>query len=382
MKRFICAITALLVLHSAPAQKIGIGTSNPTRGAIELHGAVGATSAIFGGEGSGISLTRNWPSVGFNHYYNVSNRYMSNGYAAMQYVDPTAGYMAFDIFDQGTGNQICNSPRRLITITNNGNMWLGTNPHNSSLSVSRMYGGTSTAYFHGTTHHSSFNFGPTENTYIRGGKDGSKVFINDIPGGKIVMNGPVGINTATPAYPLEMRMDVSNGTRGLALVDVATFNYWHFLASTSGYFVLALNNVTKGHFSPNDGSYYNTSDRRVKTNIRPLSPTLEKLKKLRPVTYLMKEQHAHDPRTIGLIAQEVKSILPELVKTDAGATRGYTGITDLHTMNYTALHTLVIKAIQEQQQMIQAQEQQLIALEKEYEEVVRQLKASRLASKN
>src|SRR5688572_33410190 len=101
MKKIFIASTALFLFYIAPAQRVGIGITNPTRAGLEVQGAVGATSAIFGGDGTGISILRNWPSVGFNHYYGNTNRYMANGYAAMQTLDPTAGYMAFDIFDQG-----------------------------------------------------------------------------------------------------------------------------------------------------------------------------------------------------------------------------------------------------------------------------------------
>ncbi len=82
------------------AQNVGVGTNNPTRAKLEVNGAVGATAAIFGGESSGISLQRNWPGIGFNQYYNGVSRYMANGYAAVQFLDPNSGLHGFGYVQQ------------------------------------------------------------------------------------------------------------------------------------------------------------------------------------------------------------------------------------------------------------------------------------------
>jgi hypothetical protein len=47
-----------------------------------------------------------------------------------------------------------------------------------------------TALFKGTTHSSNFHSGSNEDTFIRGGKDGSYVFLNNIPSGNVGI-GPV-----------------------------------------------------------------------------------------------------------------------------------------------------------------------------------------------
>ena len=55
------------------SQNIGIGITNPTRAKLEVSGVSGsgATSAIFGTDGTGISLQRNWPTIGFNLCHNI-----------------------------------------------------------------------------------------------------------------------------------------------------------------------------------------------------------------------------------------------------------------------------------------------------------------------
>src|SRR5262249_10203381 len=63
--------------------------------------------------------------------------------------------------------------------------------------------GNATAYFHGSSYHSIFNLGSNEDTYIRAGKSGADVYINDLNGGKLRVGGN-SIPTAT--------LDVSRGT--------------------------------------------------------------------------------------------------------------------------------------------------------------------------
>ena len=55
------------------------------------------------------------------------------------------------------------------------------------------------------------------------------------------------------------------------------------------------------------------SDERLKQNIEPLTGTLEKLDKLRPVEFDWREEAKNDGHDIGLIAQEVEKVYPEMV---------------------------------------------------------------------
>src|SRR5690242_19737063 len=69
MKQQLLSFIAFVTCMQVYSQNVGIGIDNPIRAKLEVNGAAGATSAIFGGEGAGISLQRSWPSVGFNQYY-------------------------------------------------------------------------------------------------------------------------------------------------------------------------------------------------------------------------------------------------------------------------------------------------------------------------
>ena len=66
------------------------------------------------------------------------------------------------------------------------------------------------------------------------------------------------------------------------------------------------------------GGFYEQSDERLKTIVKPISVNLEKLAKLRKVYFYWKEAPSEKDkvRQLGLIAQDVQKIYPELVSTD------------------------------------------------------------------
>jgi hypothetical protein len=84
------------------------------------------------------------------------------------------------------------------------------------------------------------------------------------------------------------------------------------------------------------GSVVDVSDRRVKSDITLLSNQLEKVAQLRPVSFVMKD----DPKQrveLGLIAQDVEPIFPELVGDSGG----------MKSMNYLGLIAPLVGAVQE-----------------------------------
>lgn len=91
------------------------------------------------------------------------------------------------------------------------------------------------------------------------------------------------------------------------------------------------------------------SDIRYKENIRPINNALNLINKLKGVRYDWKIEEFPDKNfpnklQIGLIAQEVEKVLPEIVNTRRD---GYKGI------EYSKITAVLINAIQEQQKMIE-----------------------------
>ncbi|CAN5792542.1 hypothetical protein BH10BAC3_BH10BAC3_23660 [soil metagenome] len=364
-KIFLTLLSAASILiawaQPTPIQNVGIGTATPTRAKLEVHGAVGSTTTIFGGESSGISLQRNYPAIGFNQYYTTSSKYMSIGYAANLFLDPNTGYMGLDMLGTGNANANTTALIRAFTIADNGNMGIGTNPSNATLFVKKGINVDGSAVFGGSQYNSHFHYGPNEDTYIRGGKYGSKVFINDVAGGKVVIgngSGFVGINNGIPSYPLEIRQ--ANG-RGLLLVEPDnSFNNWELRVqggAGGADLNLLYNGQYKGFFHYFTGNYIVYSDRRLKKGIEELKPLLQKFMQLKPGEYEMKYHNTNLKKTIGFIAQDVKQLFPELVTVTTDTSRGYPGINDLHGINYNGFTVLTIKALQEQQELIKKMQQ-------------------------
>lgn len=127
---------------------------------------------------------------------------------------------------------------------------------------------------------------------------------------------------------------------------------------------LETNAITTG------GSITATSDIRLKTNIQPLPEnTLDKVKQLRGVYFNWKtEADMGNVRQIGVIAQEVEKIFPELVITSPD---GYKAV------GYDRLGPILIEAIKEQQVEIDSLKSQVTDLKNELDEIKQFLKMPR-----
>ena len=94
--------------------------------------------------------------------------------------------------------------------------------------------------------------------------------------------------------------------------------------------------------SGNNLVYGGTSDYRLKENIKPLENGLQKLKKLNPVQFDWKETGGTNE---GFIAHEVQDICKEAV---SGEKDGEV----MQSMDYGRITPILVKAIQEQQTII------------------------------
>ncbi len=358
---------------------------------LEINGAIGATVAIFGGDGAGISLQQNWPAIGFNEYNNGGPKSIAAGSGWVQYLDMNTGSLAFDHASfAGAADGFMSLSRRL-TIRQNGNVSVNSTEANASLFVGGANLNIASALFRGTNYSSYFNeqavFGnPGRNTYINGGKPGSLVLLNDKLGGNIIIgsgSSKVGINTSTPIDVLEVKQ---TGGRGLALINT-NFTYWELfveknLEENAGDLYVYYNGANLGNFYQGDGKYYNYSDQRVKKNIQSLKNILPGVLALKPCTYEIKFDNPGHQQSIGLIAQEAREIFPEITGHIEGDDLGYDNIRDLYTMDYRALGPLAIKAIQEQQLKVDKLKAQVEALKKRIEQAETQIKHNTSKSPN
>lgn len=99
------------------------------------------------------------------------------------------------------------------------------------------------------------------------------------------------------------------------------------------------------------GTLTESSDARLKTGIEPLGAALEGLLSIRPVRFRFRDGTGHPTDAqIGLIAQEVRDVFPELVTADS---RGQLSLA------YPKLTAVLLEGLQEQQAQIEARDEVL-----------------------
>jgi len=165
----------------------------------------------------------------------------------------------------------------------------------------------------------------------------------------------VGINQSNPEYSLHInQIDFY----GLALQQGTTS--WELFNSGLD-LTLYLNFAYRGAFDFITGVYTSVSDRRLKSNIQPLDHVLSKVNQLKPSTYTFIHDE-NQSNQIGFIAQEVEELFPEFVHYNEGSD-GKRKQEDVYTMDYSGMSVIAIKAIQEQQKIIEELEHKIKNLE-------------------
>jgi Chaperone of endosialidase len=376
-KLFFIALFWIPVFYAA-AQNVGINTNTPTRAKLEVFGVAGGgnTSGIFGVGSAGISVQQNWPTIGFNQYRNenvpgVQGRHMANGFAAIQFMDPSTGIMAIDMFPSGTANNYTGAGTRAMTFNPAGNVGIRAGIANASLAVARGDGIDGTAVFQGANHRTNFNYGASEDTYIRSGRDSTKVFLNNLSNGDVLIgngNTRLFINRlqSTNSSTVEIEDVFNSIVRPLSLTDSygKTWSqdllpYQRFVDNAPGINLgFYYQNTYQNAISWVTGTYNYYSDRRLKDNIAVLEPVLTRLRQLTPVSYEMKAENPGHQRSIGFLAQEVKQFFPGAVRVISNHNRKGPVTHDLHTMSYKYFGVLAIQALKEQWQQLKELEQE------------------------
>jgi hypothetical protein len=192
---------------------------------------------------------------------------------------------------------------------------------------------------------------------------------NDKLGIWVDPDGDVGIGASPAGYKLDVAGELQIDT-GLTIHGAENWRWYEPAGFTfspcSGAKILILdyNGAAIANINGCDGSYSETSDRNAKSNIRPWRDqgVLANLLKLEPKAYQMKHQPGSE--SFGLIAQDVLELFPEVVssRVDDDGQEHY-GIT------YSKISVINVKAIQEQQEIIEMQKSKIEQLEAQMQEM-------------
>jgi hypothetical protein len=154
----------------------------------------------------------------------------------------------------------------------------------------------------------------------------------------IQQDGSVGIGTPSPLQKFDVIGNIRSSTG--AFVSGQRAGYYLLLQSDR-------NMVLYDNFAPVWQSGTAVSDIRTKTNVVPLEEVLPTLMKLSAIRFNYKpELDMGNDQHIGVIAQEILKYFPDFVYHDEKS--------DRYLVYYDKLTTVLLKGIQEQQQMIDA----------------------------
>jgi Chaperone of endosialidase len=176
-------------------------------------------------------------------------------------------------------------------------------------------------------------------------------------------SGNVGLGTTAPLTTLHVNHPTGT-SNGLSISNSGDADRWHFYMWSSNTLRLYFNGAERGSFNSTTGVYTATSDVRLKESIKDLENPLKKIEKLRPVDYRFKHQEDSDHnRYMGFIAQEVVEIFPSLVSHDDSESYDPEEGPNIYTLDYSGFGVIAIKAIQEQQKIIEELQARIEALE-------------------
>ena len=315
---------------------VGIGTTSPTR-PLTVAGSMNLTGTgtyIFGGDNE---ILAGQDSGGY--YFATGN---SQDVNKTIYIGDNASSINF-----ATGNS------EKMRINSSGAVLMGTTTqlHSSQLTVDNPSGqcgitlsetGTSVTALWGLDSLNAIGTRSNHAFNIRSNDTNRMTFDSS---GKVFIGLTAQINSSM--------LSVGDGGVGITYSG-APANYYRQIYQSSSGNLFFYNGSNQGYIDQ-AGAFNDASDERIKKDIEDISYGLDTVKALKPRKYKMK---LNDDEQIGFIAQEVESLVPEIVNTDVTPDGE-----EQKGMSYGHLTAVLTKAIQEQQTLIETLQAKVEALE-------------------
>jgi hypothetical protein len=317
----------------------GFGTDAPNLAHVQVEGMVGNTVGLFRGPANqGISFVSDWPGIYFNSYFNGGQRNMAGtGYSGIINVDQGNGYMVFGTTltpNSTTGAGGLNAVPNRMRIAGNGQVAIGQNSAGSIVPIADL-----------TVFNPSTVSGTTDIPLLTARHSGSSGTTWQMGSIEFYTEGEGNIGFTNQLCPL-------NGDGTASLGTTANSKYfghrWGTVYTTGG--------------------VNTSSDIRLKEKIQPVGYGINQLRKINPITYVMKDQKLGDGSKvpdqyknthIGFSAQELKQVIPEVVTSwnwMSNNEQGYIKALDPTLgVNYQEIIPITVNAIKE----IDKQQQQI-----------------------
>lgn len=192
--------------------------------------------------------------------------------------------------------------------------------------------------------------------------DGFNIWRNGTSSNMYLSNaGRLGIKLGNGSAGSDIHLKQASGntysTNGLRLEYGDNANFWNTLIDVGNDYLLAYNGSWRVWFSETDGSYNQSSDRKVKQDIKKVPDLLDRVMQLRPVSYKYRDYPDAARRSWGFVAQDVEPLFPDFVSEKKG----------IKGLAYDNFAVVAIKAIQELKGTIDRRDKEVDALKENVE---------------
>ncbi len=174
----------------------------------------------------------------------------------------------------------------------------------------------------------------------------------------IAPDGKTGLNQNKPTTDLHVKQSeetIVGGTGGITLEESTNSNKTWRLFHSGRYLSFNQGKTRVSCINPTDGTWIRFINKDVTNNISEMASVLDKVMKLKPLFY---ELNSDNRKRIGMQAEITQTVFPEIVHEGENGELG---------MDYSASGIIAIKAIQEQQTIIENQADELNKIKEENE---------------
>lgn len=317
----------------------GLTPATATTGAITLSGTLEVTS---GGTGSttpaGARAALGVGSVGTINTNGSTTQFLRGD--GTWNTPPTSGGTVTSVSGAGSVNGLTLTG----TVTSAGSLTLGGTLSGSAPSLS--VGSATTANSATTATTASSATTATTATNLSGGS------VNATTGSFSSTVSATQFNVSGGGFLSNQSVTLGNGITGI--FNTGSSNFGFQSGGTSVLFIAA----GTGSVTNISGSYSAISDERIKENITPAPNYLDDLCQLNVVNYNLQGK---TEKYLGLIAQEVQTVLPGLVEANA-ASAAYPDVPNLLSVKYSVLVPMLLQAVQELKAGLDAANAEIAAL--------------------